>query len=190
MIQFSCPKCSAVYEVADELAGRSVDCGNCRRPMTVPEKAIKKREYVAPAPAPPQRTIRFSCPKCDAAYEVAAELAGRNVDCGNCRRPMSVPFPSDESFEDADESSGSRFRPRSSRERDIRLPQYQQSILSETDLTSGEILMCIFCAGIGCFVGLYLTLKGSPKGGKMMGLSILFIVIWNFLYFVLTSLAR
>jgi len=47
------------------------------------------------------------------------------------------------------------------------------------DLTTVDWLICILCSGIGCIVGIVRTVQGKPAGPKMIGISLLFIVIWT-----------
>lgn len=57
----------------------------------------------------------------------------------------------------------------------------------DTDLTALEWILCILCSGIGCIVGIVYLCQGNPKGGKMIGFSLLFAVIWNVITFAITG---
>src|SRR5271169_4924830 len=46
-------------------------------------------EEVVPA-APQGPEILFVCPFCNEAYQVSAELAGKKINCRNCREPCRV----------------------------------------------------------------------------------------------------
>lgn len=183
MIRFSCSHCQAVFEVDDSLAGRAVDCGQCRHPMTVPaQKAgtgIQARKST--------RQIRFTCPHCQTFFEVDSSLAGRAVDCGQCKRPMSVPNQSDAAFR-----SGDPDQDLPSFERDYIDDRYDRSVpdirrypgqsdptYSDLEMTPVDWVLCTLCAGIGCLVGLYLLSQGKPKAGKMVAISILSAIIWT-----------
>ncbi len=58
---------------------------------------------------------------------------------------------------------------------------------SDNDLAGSDIALAIICSGIGCIMGIVYAIQGKPKGGKMIGLSFLFIVIWNIIAFVIRS---
>jgi hypothetical protein len=48
-------------------------------------------------------------------------------------------------------------------------------------------LLCIFCSGIGCIVGIIRMIQGDSRGGKMVGLSLLFAVIGNVIRFAIIA---
>jgi hypothetical protein len=54
----------------------------------------------------------------------------------------------------------------------------------DSDLTTGEWVACIFCSGIACIVGIVWLIQGKPKAGKMIGISLLFAILWNVIRFV------
>lgn len=56
-----------------------------------------------------------------------------------------------------------------------------------SDLSAGEWLVAILCSGIGCIVGIVYLCQGNPKGGKMFGISLLFVIIWNVISFAITG---
>lgn len=58
---------------------------------------------------------------------------------------------------------------------------------NDGDLSTVDWILCIFCSVIGCIVGLVRVIQGKPGGGKMMGISILFIVIWNVVRFMIAA---
>jgi hypothetical protein len=60
----------------------------------------------------------------------------------------------------------------------------------DENLSTGEWLICIFCAGIGCIVGVVYAVQGKPKGMKMVGISIAAAVVWNVLSFAIQVASR
>jgi hypothetical protein len=46
------------------------------------------------------------------------------------------------------------------------------------------------CSGIGCIIGIVRLIQGHPTGGKMLGLSLLFCVIWNIVRVMLATMAQ
>lgn len=59
--------------------------------------------------------------------------------------------------------------------------------LESADLTTVDWLFCIFCSGIACILGIVRLIQGKPSAGKMIGVSILFSLIWGFLQACLTA---
>ena len=57
----------------------------------------------------------------------------------------------------------------------------------EGELTPGDWLLCILCSGIGCIVGIVRLIQGNPTGGKMVGISLLFIVLWTIVRIVIAG---
>jgi hypothetical protein len=62
--------------------------------------------------------------------------------------------------------------------------------VSSSDLSGGDWLLCILCPGIGCIVGIVRLAQGHPNGGKMLGFSLLFGLLWNVLRFVLMAASQ
>lgn len=54
-------------------------------------------------------------------------------------------------------------------------------------LTVVDWLICIFCGGFGCIVGIVRLALGMRSGVKMVGLSILFAFLWWLVLFVLIN---
>ena len=55
------------------------------------------------------------------------------------------------------------------------------------DLTAIDWVIVVLCSGIGCIIGIIRLIQGKPSGGKMLGMSVLFIVIWTIVRIVLTA---
>ena len=49
------------------------------------------------------------------------------------------------------------------------------------EMGAGEWLVCVFCPGIGCIVGIVRAIQGKSTGGKMIGISLGMAVVWNVL---------
>jgi hypothetical protein len=56
-----------------------------------------------------------------------------------------------------------------------------------SDLSGLELLLCIFCSGIGCIVGVVKLIQGEPNAGKMIGLSLIFAMVWAVVRLVVIS---
>ena len=55
------------------------------------------------------------------------------------------------------------------------------------DLTTVDWLLCIFCSGIACIVGIVRLIQGKPSAGKMIGVSLLFSFLWGILRVIITE---
>jgi hypothetical protein len=69
---------------------------------------------------------------------------------------------------------------------DIRKP-YSDQANPDANLTGGEIALAVLCSGIGCIMGIIWLIQGKPKAGKMIGLSLVFVIIWNIVRFALEA---
>ena len=58
---------------------------------------------------------------------------------------------------------------------------------SSGEFTTVDWLLCIFCPGIGCFVGIIRMIQGQPNAGRMVGYSLLFAFLWNMLRFLILA---
>ena len=47
------------------------------------------------------------------------------------------------------------------------------------DMTTVDWLLCIFCSGIACIIGIVRLIQGKPSAGKMIGISIMFVFLWG-----------
>ena len=47
------------------------------------------------------------------------------------------------------------------------------------DLTVADWLIGIFCALLGCIIGLIRVSRGDPSGGKLLALSVISTAVWN-----------
>lgn len=67
---------------------------------------------------------------------------------------------------------------------DISKPRQQDG-----DLSTGDILLCVFCSGIACIIAIVRLIQGKPGAGKMLGLSLIFVFIWNIVRFMIEAAA-
>ena len=49
----------------------------------------------------------------------------------------------------------------------------------DSELGTGHLILAALCGGIACIVGIIWMLQDKPKGIKMVGAAIMFIVFWN-----------
>ncbi|MCO6044121.1 zinc ribbon domain-containing protein [Aeoliella sp. ICT_H6.2] len=60
----------------------------------------------------------------------------------------------------------------------------------DEDLSTGDWVIAILCSGIGCIVGIVYMIQGKPKGGKMIGISVLAGILWNVVSAALQMMAN
>jgi predicted RNA-binding Zn-ribbon protein involved in translation (DUF1610 family) len=154
-IQFDCPACGKRTQAPDEMAGRSARCPLCKEVIEVPLPAYGAG--ASPAAAAP------TPPK-------------KDPDEG--RKPC--PMCGEMILEDA---AKCRFCGEILDE-ELRKTQ-KKSSPADSDLSAGEYVIAILCAGIGCIMGIVWMIQGKPKGLKMFLISIAAAVIWNVLSLIL-----
>jgi hypothetical protein len=60
----------------------------------------------------------------------------------------------------------------------------------DSNMQPVDWVLAILCSGIGCILGIVYLVQGKPKAGMMIGISLLFVVIWNIVRFVITLAAN
>ena len=111
-IQFQCPYCRQPYKVRDDLAGKKVNCKECKKVVTVPAVDHAVLDHLAvsvladeqpPAPVADgiAGTVEVECPMCAETVQFPAAMAGKRAPCPSCRqfrssrlRPSRRPSPS------------------------------------------------------------------------------------------------
>jgi hypothetical protein len=144
--------------------------------------------------------IHFTCANCKRDFSVDNSLAGKSGKCSWCGAPVTIPEPyadgtrTDEARDPNLDEAVTAVPPSEGGYPDIRRPsefageEVDIRLPADTDLTQVDWLVCIFCSGIGCIVGIIRLIQGRPNAGKMIGVSLLFSALWTFLRFVLLSL--
>jgi hypothetical protein len=56
------------------------------------------------------------------------------------------------------------------------------------DLTTGDWLLCIFCSGIACIIGIIRLIQGKPGAGKMVAVALMFSMMWSIINVLLRSM--
>jgi hypothetical protein len=54
------------------------------------------------------------------------------------------------------------------------------------NLTPIDWVICVLCSGIGCIIGIVRMVQGKPSGAKMLGVSVLFMIIWTVVRLAIT----
>lgn len=58
----------------------------------------------------------------------------------------------------------------------------------DANLESTDWILAGLCSGIACIIGVFWLIQGKPKGLKMIGISLLFAILWNVVRTVLPKL--
>jgi hypothetical protein len=103
VIKFKCPHCHKALSVKEHLAGKRAPCPACKKVLVIPapqaapadleEFAARALADEPQAAAVPAGTIDFTCPYCDEALHLPANLGGKQTPCPECRRIIKVPMP-------------------------------------------------------------------------------------------------
>ena len=177
-IIFNC-SCGKTLRVSDEHAGRRVKCPVCGAVLLVPKP---KTELVSEEE--PQFEVVEDHPRDDLRVEERSRPRDDDDD---------EPPPKKKRARDDDDDEAPR-RKRRKRRRRSPPPEYEDdyrySGRGDTELTAFDWVLCVLCPGIGCIVGLVRLITGSGAGGKMVGLSLMFAVLWNVLRFGLAAATK
>lgn len=171
-VQFSCPSCGKSLKAKEEMAGRMAKCPYCQAQVQVPEAVAPAEEVPVAAEempvdsyavqATPEAPPREDRRPCPMCGEMIKNDAVKCRFCG-------------EVFDETLKRSEKR-RKGASR--------------ADSELSGVDLLLCILCSGIGCIVGIVYAAQGKPKGAKMIGLSLIFVVLWNIVNFAIQAALR
>jgi DNA-directed RNA polymerase subunit M/transcription elongation factor TFIIS len=168
-MRIRCPSCRATLNAPDSAAGKRARCPECRAEMQIPPAARRPDEEYEdfrdpaddlfsnlPAFEDPYATSpddEKPCPSC------AEPIPKRSRRCPYCGDDLEIP------------------RPAKRRTKTKRKPTKEEILAKrgpgDSDLTAGDILLCVICSGLGCIMGLCLLISGDSKGGKMLALSLI-----------------
>jgi predicted Zn finger-like uncharacterized protein len=180
----TCPGCGKEIQVPASMAGKRVKCPACSHVWQVPGGVVDAEAV----PELPALTSRFDDLMSDS-YPLATDRANAGRPAGQADASAEAPRRPCPMCGEMIVQGAAKCR-------------FCNAIFDETlrratkkkrrggggddeDITTLEWLICIFCAGIGCILGVIYMIQGKPKGMKMVGISILFAIIWNVLNVVL-----
>jgi hypothetical protein len=113
-IRFRCKKCNQKYELDDDFAGDTLECGKCDTQMLVPQESeippkASANQTTAPSTelnadpghdqqpdnastdAEPDDNVIVWCKACGQKYNLSKDLAGREGECAKCKKVFKVP---------------------------------------------------------------------------------------------------
>jgi DNA-directed RNA polymerase subunit RPC12/RpoP len=77
-IEFICEHCGGTLRVEDYLAGQTIECQHCRRPVAIPQEGVTA-------------IIHFRCLACGEKFRVPHTLSGSRTKCPECGAVLEVP---------------------------------------------------------------------------------------------------
>jgi hypothetical protein len=187
-IQFECLKCGKRLKAPDHAAGKTSKCPQCGSPVTCPEP-IYEAEAVEQPEAPEIIDDELD-PYADVGSPDPYALAGEPEPATTAERRRPCPMCGEMILADAvkcrfcGEVFDATLKKAETKKKRKKKRSYDAS---EEDLTTGEVLIGIFCAGIGCIMGLIWMIQGKPKGGKLLAISIASNIVWGIIRFLIES---
>jgi LSD1 subclass zinc finger protein len=173
-IQVTCPTCGKLLQAPDSTAGKRVRCPSCQNVIDVPGGALEAEAFTPAGGG-------YSEPPAFGAAE--PDRGPAQAEAGDERRPCPMCGEMIPARAGKCRFCGEVFDPT------LRRLETKQKTASsaDTDLGVAEWLLAILCSGIGCIFGIVWMIQGKPKGAKMLGISVLFIVIWNVIRFAILA---
>ncbi len=177
-INMNCPSCSKLLAAPDTAAGKRAKCPSCGQIMIVPEVVHDAEEFGSPPlePSTPFSPLPSASPTGswldemqDPAVESTPPGAGAEArrPCPECGEMIMVGAAKCR-------FCNAIFDPR------LKLKAARNAYgVSDSDLTTGDWILCILCSGIGCIMGIVYTMQGKPKGWKMIAISFATGIVWS-----------
>jgi predicted RNA-binding Zn-ribbon protein involved in translation (DUF1610 family) len=174
-ISFSCPRCGKKLKAPDDAVGKSSKCPGCGTTVTCPEPVYDAELIDAPAGGvnpyddlDTDKPYAMAGPDPATAPEIDAPAGEVRKPCPMCGE-MIVATAAKCRF------CGEVFDPTLKKAK----KKSKRYGPGDDELSTGDILVAIFCSGIGCIMGLVWVIQGRPKGGKMLAISVAMNVVWG-----------
>jgi len=181
-IQMQCPGCQKKLRVADEHAGKNVRCPQCGTVQRVPEDGVLEAE---------------ASPSAEARDEPYASRKPQRETDGYDLSPAAKPAAADERREPCP-ACGEMILAHAVKcrycgeifDETLKRKEKRRKKGDDSDLTAAEWLVAVLCSGIGCIIGIVWMIQGKPKGTKMFGVSLLFVILWNVIRFAIVAAGK
>jgi DNA-directed RNA polymerase subunit M/transcription elongation factor TFIIS len=186
-ISFECPHCGKKLKAPDSASGKQSPCPRCGHLVNCPEPVVDA-EVVEITMEPIEDELDpYGIADQDAGESVMPRMAAEPAADG--RRPcpmcgeMIVTTAAKCRF--CGEVFDATLKKATAKKKKKKQHSHDDEVLSGL-----EMLVGIFCAGIGCICGIVYMIQGKPKGIKLLGLSIMMAIVWNVVrFFVIQSLS-
>lgn len=194
-IPVACPSCGKQLQAPDSAAGKRAKCPACGNVFAIPEPVHDAEEVadeygVQGGPGMDSYGVQDLLDEADRMPPPtsgplrAPSMASGAGDAGN-RRPCPMCGEMIVATAATCRFCGEVFDPTLKRKK-----RRRASGDDDTDLSTGDWVIAVLCSGIGCIVGIVWLIQGKPKGGKMLGVSLLFAFIWNVVRFAIEMAAQ
>jgi predicted RNA-binding Zn-ribbon protein involved in translation (DUF1610 family) len=167
-ISFQCPECGKKLKAPESAVGKTLACPGCETQVTCPEPIFDAEVVEVGGDGTP--------------HAMAGRPPGDDIPSHESRRPCPM--------------CGEMILATAAKCRfchELLDPAFKMPRRygpGDEELSGIEITVAILCAGIGCVTGLVYMIQGKPKGMKMLGLSFLMVVIWNFVILLVQGVVR
>jgi len=186
-IKVTCGSCGKQLRAKEESAGKKVKCPGCGDILIIPEGVYDAVEEGADAYADDYGDDPYGNDSYDDNPYADDGMGSYGSDVGSPGGGGATkPCP----------MCGEMIKPKAPKCRycgeifDAKLKKKAKSKGDDENPNVWEWLLAIFCGGIGCIVGIVYAVQGKPKGGKMIGVSLLMGFVWRIIGVVLEGLAR
>ena len=164
-ISVDCSKCGKTLKAKDSAAGKTAKCPSCGEPILIPQasKVYDAEDEYGSSTGPAEDSSGVSAGDDLKACAMCGEMiAAAAKKCKFC---------------------GEIFDAKLKKSR-------KKSASSGEEMTTGDWVLCVICPGIGCIVGIVRAIQGKSMGGKMIGISIGFIILWNIISVIIQTAAQ
>ncbi len=168
-IRVDCASCGKKLQVPDSTAGKRVKCPGCQAVLDVPRPGVMETEPAGIAESRPSRAAVDDASEAEDSGKKPCPMCGEMIvaTAAKCR------------------FCGEIFDP------ELRAVEQKKKVpAADADMSVGDWVVAVLCSGIGCIAGIVWMIQGKPKGGKMLGVSFLFSVIWGVVRTVVVELAK
>jgi predicted RNA-binding Zn-ribbon protein involved in translation (DUF1610 family) len=186
-ISVKCQECGKGLKAPDALAGKKAKCPQCGAVVPIPRVVVDAEEIDDEPPQLPRQpsatSKKPSKPKSkdednyDDTFDDLADYEANAPALPNQKR-KPCPMCGEMILAEAAKCRfcGEILDP-ALRKRE---KKSKSSSGTSDELSTGDILLCVLCSGIGCIVGLVALIRGdTSRGGKMLGISLAMQLFWG-----------
>jgi predicted RNA-binding Zn-ribbon protein involved in translation (DUF1610 family) len=175
-ITLTCEACGKLLRAPDTAVGKRVRCPSCQNVLDVPAGAPGPETYALARDSYTESPRAGTGANADGGDEAPA---GERRPCPMCGERIAARAAKCR-------FCGEVFDPTLRRLEKRKRAQSRESYWTDdTDLTPGNWVLAFLCTDISCIVGIIWLIQGKPKGGKLIGAALVFMVIKLVIYMLL-----